>query len=113
MGEPDQVEHEGGRNLTRSDEVWLLGRALDTVADGTVLDTGVTFDTAGGLVHDELEAVLALAECAELCCTVLVSELEHGVLDLAADLNTLRVWRLGCESTGLDCSVDEGCTLEN
>jgi len=44
-------------------------------------------------------------------CAPLVSELEHRILDLPADLNTLGICCLCCKDAIFDCTIDEVCPL--
>ena len=44
MCKPYQVEHEAGWQNTGSNVPGLLGRTLDTIADWTCFNTGITFD---------------------------------------------------------------------
>ena len=111
VGKADHLEHEVRRNNSRANQVRLLRRTLDTVADRTVLNTAVAFDTLGGLLHDLVESLSTSSKFCELLLLVLLSHLDHDVLDLTADLKTLCLRCTGVNCACLLCCIKEHCTL--
>ena len=111
VGKPDHVEHETDREFPGWHEVRFLRAAFHAVTDRAVLDTGITFDAAGGVFNNLRQADFAIAKCRKVVFPPLVAELEHGTFDFRPDLDTFRVCRFGCDGACLDGGTQEFCTL--
>ena len=109
--EADHLEHEVRRDNSRANQVRLLGGTLNTVADRTCFDTRVALDTLAGCTHNLLESLLTLAEFCELLFLSFLTHVDHGLLDLCANLETLCFRSCGLDNACVYCCVKDCGTL--
>jgi len=107
---PAQVEHRVSRDDTMADhQVWLLELVCTGNTDRAVIDACVTLHAAAGLLCNGLPE--DGSQGFEVVLAPFVAKLEHCILNLSADLDTLGVGCLGCKFLGIDSALDEFCTF--